>query len=99
MYFYTLISGKILKKFWHVKFLHKMVSEKNQKTLKEFWHEKCLLIFNFFYIHVSFLTLCDFLGLSFSLCENSLRAKGKCSAFLNSAYQKTIRTHKKVRKN
>jgi len=24
MYFYTLISGKILKKFWHVQFLHKI---------------------------------------------------------------------------
>ena len=23
MYFYTLISGKIIKKFWHVQFLHK----------------------------------------------------------------------------
>ena len=75
MYFYTLSSGKILKKFWH---------------------EKYLRIFNL--NKISFLTLCDFLLFSFSLCEKTLRAREKRSAFLNSAYQKTIRTPKKMKK-
>ena len=66
------------------------------EILKKFWHEKCLLIF-IFLEKISFLNLCDFLAFSFSLCEKALRARGKRSAFLNSAYQKTIRTPKQVK--
>jgi len=64
---------------------------------------QCSIQLIFIFFKISFLTLlhllCDFLGFSFSLCEKTLRARGKRSALLNSAYQKTIRTLKKVKKN